>query len=91
MRTLMQPFLLTRRRKREREGEGETDRQIEIPGCRHKSERVKSSPSQRMDFVSFCDVFQNIDAAFPLNKKKKGRVTERETEKYLVVAPSPST
>jgi hypothetical protein len=36
-----------------------------------------------MNFVSFCDIYQEIDAAFPLNNKKKKRVTEIETDRQI--------
>jgi hypothetical protein len=78
MRTLMQPSRSTRRRKKERKKDRQTLKKKEVPCCRHKSERVKSSPSQRMDFVSFCDVYEDIDAAFTLDQEKKKRDRERE-------------
>ncbi len=56
-------------KKKKRETERETDRQIEVPGGRHKSDRVKSN------------VYQDIDAAFPLSKKKKERERKKEREK----------
>ncbi len=65
----MQPSLLTTRRKIECQKERETDRLNEVPGGRHKSECVKGSSPQRMNFISFCDVYQNIDAAFPLDQQ----------------------
>jgi hypothetical protein len=80
--------------------ERETDRQIEVPGSRHKSKSIKSSSSQKMNFVSFCDIYQDIDTAFPLYHEKRERKKERKKErkierkierrKYLVVATSPS-
>jgi hypothetical protein len=36
-----------------------------------------------MDFVSLCDVYQEIDAAFPLNNKKKNRVPEGERDRQI--------
>jgi hypothetical protein len=49
-----------------------------------------------MDFVSFCNVYQDIDAALLLYQEKKEKEKERkrdrnkERKKYLVVATSPS-
>jgi hypothetical protein len=31
-----------------------------------------------MDFVSFCDVYEDIDAAFTLDQEKKKKDRERE-------------
>jgi hypothetical protein len=58
--------------------ERETHKKKEVPCCRHKSKSVKSSSSQRMDFVSFCDVYEDIDAAFTLDQEKKKKDRERE-------------
>jgi hypothetical protein len=34
-----------------------------------------------MNFVSLCEIYQDIDATLPLKKKKKEKVTERETDR----------